>query len=95
MEEVLEREAVVPAGYEDIVLYDDYGRRVTNLATLQAIRESDEIAAEWRDHQLKGDARHIRECHVKGDLLLEYRLLEDGGDELITFLRAGTHSELF
>ena len=47
MEEVLEREAVVPAGYEDIVLYDDYGRRVTNLATLQAIRESDEIAAEW------------------------------------------------
>lgn len=46
MEEVLERETV-PAGYEDIVLYDDDGRRVTNLATLQAIRESDEIAAEW------------------------------------------------
>ena len=46
MEEVLDRE-VVPTGYEDIVLYDDYGRRVTNLLTLQAIRESDEIVAEW------------------------------------------------
>ena len=53
------------------------------------------LPAEWRDHQLKGDSRNIRECHVKGDLLLEYRLAEDGGDELITFLRAGTHSELF
>ena len=46
MEEVLEHETV-PAGYEDIELYDDYGRRVTNLLTLQAIRESDEIVAEW------------------------------------------------
>ncbi len=46
MEEVLERDKI-PAGYEDIVLYDDYGRRVTNLATLQAIRASDEVAAEW------------------------------------------------
>ena len=50
MEEVLEREAV-PAGYEDIELYDDYGRRVTNLATLQAIRESDAIVAEWRSRR--------------------------------------------
>ena len=46
MEEVLER-GTIPPEYEDIVLYDDYGKRVTNLDTLQAIRESDEIAAEW------------------------------------------------
>ena len=53
------------------------------------------LPAEWRDHQLKGASRNIRECHVKGDLLLEYRLIENDGDELIMFLRAGTHSELF
>ena len=51
MEEVLEHAATVPAGYEDIELYDDYGRRVTNLATLQAIRESDAIVAEWRSRR--------------------------------------------
>lgn len=48
MEQVLEREAKVPAGYEDIVLYDDDGNRVTNLATLEALRESDKIISEWR-----------------------------------------------
>ena len=47
MEEVLEREATVPAGYEDIVLYDDYGKRVTNLATLRSIAEAQDFLAVW------------------------------------------------
>ena len=32
----------------EIELYDDYGNRVTNLATLRAIAESDRIVAEWK-----------------------------------------------
>ena len=47
MEEVLEREAVVPAGYEDIVLYDDDGRRVTNPVTLRSIAEAQDYLAMW------------------------------------------------
>ncbi len=47
MEQVLTREKKVPAGYEDIVLYDDDGNRVTNLETLQSIREGQAIIAEW------------------------------------------------
>lgn len=50
MEQVLERETV-PAGYEDIVLYNDEGNRVTNIDTLRAIRESDEITSEWIAHK--------------------------------------------
>ena len=46
MEEVLERE-VVPAGYEDIVLYDDYGKRVTNPVTLRSIAEAQDFLAVW------------------------------------------------
>ena len=53
------------------------------------------LPAEWKDHQLKGDRRDIRECHIKGDLLLTYRIDNEGDDCLITFLRASTHSDLF
>ena len=52
MEEVAERETV-PAGYEDIVLYDDDGRRVTNPVTLRAFAESVEIIRAWRESRKK------------------------------------------
>jgi mRNA interferase YafQ len=51
------------------------------------------LAAEWRDHSLKGDWEGFRECHAGGDLLLIY-LLRDSGQTVI-FVRTGCHSELF
>ncbi|MBQ6969911.1 MAG: type II toxin-antitoxin system YafQ family toxin [Synergistaceae bacterium] len=53
------------------------------------------LPPEWKDHQLKGVGRDIRECHAKGDLLLVYRIKENDERSVITFLRAGTHSEIF
>jgi mRNA interferase YafQ len=45
-----------------------------------------------RDHQLSGEWRDHRECHLKPDLLLIYRK----PDELVLQLvRLGSHSELF
>ena len=45
MEQVLERE--VPEEYKDIVLYDDYGNRVTNPELLESIAEAQEFLADW------------------------------------------------
>ncbi len=53
------------------------------------------LPAEWKDHALKGDAKGVRECHIKGDLLLMYRTEDETSDDLITFMRIGTHSEIF
>ena len=54
------------------------------------------LGAEWRDHPLKGDWAGYRECHIGGDFLLIYRLVDQkGGSGGIVFARAGTHSELF
>lgn len=54
------------------------------------------LGAEWKDHPLKGPWTGYRECHVGGDFLLVYRLVEEkGGSGGIIFTRAGTHSELF
>lgn len=49
------------------------------------------LGPEWLDHTLKGGWADHRECHIGGDFLLIYRL--DGN--VIAFVRAGTHSELF
>lgn len=54
------------------------------------------LGPEWRDHPLKGGWSGYRECHIGGDFLLIYRLVEEkGGSGGIVFTRAGTHSELF
>ena len=39
----------------EIELYDDYGNRVTNLATLRAIKEAMTFSAEWRRHNERGN----------------------------------------
>ncbi|MGI6767183.1 MAG: type II toxin-antitoxin system YafQ family toxin [Lentihominibacter sp.] len=58
--------------------------------TLAARQPLDE---KYRDHNLTGNYRGFRECHIEPDRLLIYRI-ED--DELELFLfRTGTHSDLF
>lgn len=44
-----------------------------------------------RDHKLGGEWRDFRECHIEPDWLLIYRTQKDE----ITFVRTGTHSDLF
>lgn len=44
-----------------------------------------------KDHVLVGNWKYHRECHIKPDLLLIYRV---EGDTLI-LVRLGSHSELF
>ena len=56
-----------------------------------------------RDHALTGDWIDHRECHISGDWLLIYRFdpvpekAREEGDsvESVTFVRTGTHSDLF
>ena len=47
----------------------------------------------YKDHELIGDFKGCRECHITPDWLLIYEIYED---ELILYLtRTGTHSDLF
>ncbi|MES2048715.1 MAG: type II toxin-antitoxin system YafQ family toxin [Pseudomonadota bacterium] len=49
------------------------------------------LGAEWLDHPLKGEWADYRECHIGGDFLLIYEIERN----IINFVRAGTHAELF
>ena len=52
-----------------------------------------EKALPWkfRDHPLSGRWRGYRDCHLKPDLVLIYKVTDDD----VTLVRLGSHSELF
>jgi mRNA interferase YafQ len=49
------------------------------------------LAARFRDHALTGDWKDHRDCHVKPDLVLIYRLHDL---DTLQLVRIGSHSEL-
>lgn len=51
------------------------------------------LEEKYKDHELTGNYKGFRECHIQPDWLLIY-LVED--DKLtLTLTRTGTHSDLF
>ena len=56
------------------------------------LAKGESLPPKYRDHQLKGRMKHLRECHLQGDWLLIYRIFED---KLILSLHStGTHTDL-
>ncbi len=45
----------------------------------------------YKDHPLKGNPQQYRECHLKPDLLLIYRIYSDE----VQLIDIGSHSDLF
>lgn len=48
------------------------------------------LPIKYKDHALTGNLADLRDCHIKPDLILLYRL--DGND--LQLVRLGSHSEL-
>ncbi|MDO4935802.1 MAG: type II toxin-antitoxin system YafQ family toxin [Phascolarctobacterium sp.] len=51
------------------------------------------LPAQYQDHALIGEYKKFRECHVKPNWLLIYRV--DNEDLELYLFRTGTHSDLF
>src|SRR3546814_2774105 len=68
-----------------------YNMKQLKEAMMLLIANDAPLGPEWLDHALKGDWSDHRECHIGGDFLLIYTI--EGN--LVNFVRAGTHSELF
>ncbi len=72
-------------------------KRGLNLDELDAIVErlasGQPLPEKNRDHALTGDYIGFRECHIRPDWLLVYRV--DGGDLILFLFRTGTHTDLF
>ena len=61
-------------------------------AIVEKLLVDEKLPQRKRDHELSGNWKGYRECHLKPDLLLIYR--KPDGDTL-RLARLGSHSELF
>lgn len=72
-------------------------KRGYNLSLLQQVVDDlamgKELDGKFRDHALAGEYASFRECHIKPDWLLIYRI--DNGELELFLMRTGTHSDLF
>lgn len=60
-------------------------------AVIAKLFRQEMLEPKYRDHQLSGNLRDFRDCHIGPDWLLLYQY---DGDELV-LSRTGTHSELY
>ena len=79
-------------------------KRIQRSGTLKSKAKSDlshvitllaggkELPAEYKDHQLSGELKKYRECHIKGDLLLVYQIRKS--ELFLVLVDFGTHSYL-
>ena len=72
-------------GRHRAVLTNDLGEILTALVNDQALAEK------YRDHSLSGEWKDHRDCHVKPDLVLIYRMPDA---DTLQLVRLGSHSEL-
>ena len=61
------------------------------LAVLKLLIADKPVPAKYRAHPLSGDWADHRDCHIKPDLVLIYRLPDS---DTLQLVRMGSHSEL-
>ena len=62
-------------------------------AVVERLAAGQTLSREYRDHELSGDYKGCRECHIAPDWLLVYEVVER--DLILYLMRTGTHSDLF
>lgn len=61
------------------------------IEVLYCLTKNEPLPAKYRDHALTGNLKGCRDCHVKPDLVLIYRIT----DEVLELIRLNSHSEVF
>lgn len=79
---------------KDLKLAKKQGKDLTLLEeVIDLIKSGQPLDSKYNEHYLTGQYKGSRECHVKPDWLLIYRI--DTKLNKLYLVRTGTHSELF
>ena len=57
------------------------------------LANGEKLPEKYHDHELTGNWKEHRECHIQPDWLLIYKLTER--ELILTLVRTGSHSDLF
>ena len=67
-------------------------REINKLKVLiEKLVSEDKLESKYKDHQLAGEFKGYRDCHIEPDWLLIYKKTADN----LILERTGSHSELF
>lgn len=79
---------------KDLKLVKKQGKNADKLlAVIEKLASGKTLEKKYRDHDLSGNYKDCRECHIEPDWLLIYEIFDD---VLVLLLnRIGSHSELF
>lgn len=79
---------------KDLKLAKKQGKDIEKLFEVIGKLANGEVLDEkYRDHDLTGNYKGCRECHVESDWLLVYEVVDD--ILVLMLYRVGSHSELF
>ena len=79
---------------KDLKLARKRGLKLDHLtAVVNTLASEESLDKKYRDHALSGNYKNYRECHIKPDLLLIYKIEKT---ELVLYaVHIGSHSDLF
>ncbi|MCF0184438.1 MAG: type II toxin-antitoxin system YafQ family toxin [Bacteroidaceae bacterium] len=79
---------------KDLKLMAKRGGNIEELYRVVGLLANGEaLPVSMRDHALSGDFKGHRECHIRPDWLLIYKI--DQNVLVLSLVRTGTHSDLF
>ena len=61
--------------------------------TIDILANGQKLPLSYKDHNLNGEFSEYRECHIKGDLLLIYKIEKE--NLILILVDIGSHSQLF
>lgn len=79
---------------KDLKLAKKQGKDIEKLfAVVEKLANGQSLEPKFRDHDLSGNFKGCRECHIEPDWLLVYEIADDV--LVLVLYRVGSHSELF
>ena len=83
---------IMNACRRDIRRLQRQGKNLDELYTVvEMLAEGETLPERYRDHNLTGNWRGFRECHIRPNWLLIYKVVE----QELQLVRSGSHPELF
>ena len=77
----------------DVKLMKKRGKNIAKLVSiLDTLSKGQPLPSKNRDHQLSGNLKDFRECHIEPDWLLLYQI--NGSELILTATATGTHADI-
>lgn len=78
----------------DVKLMKKRGKDMNKLIeALNILASGNPMPKKYKDHQLAGNLKDFRECHIEPDWLLMYQIFQN--ELILSATSTGTHSDLF